>query len=88
MPARPSISRGLLEHVRAGSVVIVILVWISFLWERFTGLTFVLSKSSRALGENSSAAHLQGTFEAALIATLICVPLAYYCGVMMRGDGE
>ena len=86
--ARRSISRELIERLRVLAVLIVILVWMSYLWERFTGLTFVFSKSSRTLGEISTAAHLHRTLETALVATLVCVPLAYFCGVLLREPHE
>jgi len=82
------ISNELIERIRVMTVIIPVLVWIAFLWERFTGLTFVFSKHMKDLGNNSSAAHLHSMLEAAIGVTLICVPLFFLCGVWLRQQGE
>lgn len=76
--------RDLLVQLRIFSVMIPGLVWVGYFWERFTGVTFVFSKSSHQLGNNSAPAHLAFMLEAAGVATLIGVPLFYLAGLWLR----
>lgn len=76
--------RELLLQLRVFCVLIPSLLWLSYFWEKFSGVTFVFSKHTSELGHNSTPAHLEYVFEAAGIATLICVPLFYLVGIWMQ----
>jgi hypothetical protein len=52
--------------------------WIAYVWERATGLTFVMGRHAH-LGSISTSAHLESTLHSANMTTLICVPLAIIC---------
>jgi hypothetical protein len=80
--------RDLILHLRIGAVMIPALVWIAYLWERYSGVTFVLSKSSGRLGYNSTPEHLAHVLHGAVGATLICVPLFFLLGIWLRQQGD
>lgn len=56
-------------------IMLPVLAWIAYFWERTTGLTFVLSKHVE-IGNLANAQHLASTLNHAIGATVICVPLA------------
>jgi len=61
----------IVQKLTALAIVAPALAWLSFFWERCTGLTFVLSKHSTDLGSNSDSAHLHHTLNLAIGATLL-----------------
>jgi hypothetical protein len=69
----------ILTWFAAGSVVALLLSWMSYIWERSMGVTFVLSKGSpRRLGVNSTTDHLATTLHFALFITVVCGPLLWF----------
>jgi hypothetical protein len=70
-------SQEIVVMIRAMAIVALLFSWIAYFWERWTGVTFVFSKSSRAVGYISTAQHLSSTLHATLGATVVCVILIF-----------
>ena len=60
------------SRVHAAMFVLIALLWVSYLWELTTGVTFVFSKSSHTVGRNSSQSHLTQTLEWAIGGSVAC----------------
>lgn len=89
MPVRPpaEIKRELLERLRVMAVLIPTFGWISFVYERCTGLTFVISRGG-GIGQNSSAAHLHRVLNVAIGLSLLFVPLFLFAHTVLRRRSE
>lgn len=68
----------------AASVVAPLLAWMAYVWERFTGVTFVLSRNAREIGDVSTTAHLSRTLQLALVLTLLGAGFRLWRGIQSR----
>ena len=79
--ARSARSKEVYGRILLIAVTIIVMLWISFLWEASTGLTIA---SRRSLGENSTPKHLAATRRLAIGVTCFFGPIALWCFLVTR----
>ncbi len=82
MPPRPRADP--LQTLAVLAVVGFVLMWVSYLWEKTTGMTFVVGRQLRRYGDVSSAAHLSQTLHDAEFVTFLCAVYLVLWFVLLR----
>jgi hypothetical protein len=66
--------RELFDSAAGGGLLLVVLVWVAYVWERKTGLVFITEHAE--IGRSSTPEHLLRTLHQATGYTILCIPLA------------
>ncbi len=77
-------SVAIMQRLLALSIVGPLLAWMSFLWERCTGVTFVLSRNYSQLGRPSTGGHLQWSLILAIGVTVLAIPIFFFSRAALR----
>jgi predicted lysophospholipase L1 biosynthesis ABC-type transport system permease subunit len=73
-------------RIRATAIIVFVLAWVSWAYERATGLTFVLSRRYTHLGAISNQAHLTQTLRLAIGASVLCAVALLIGQLLARGE--